>query len=216
MGLRNAAEVGSNPFRAEIEGIVANIGVDWTVGIVPNTSREPAAVVAGNLVRAHRAACVEATRLYRTPVARTYDCLVLNAYPKDVDLVQSQNALGAAQRLAPYPVRAGGIVVMTTAAVRGVGGHGLFAPGGRTYREPARIRALGDRSVWLYAPSLSEDQARALHWTGYPFFSDATTMADALADALGPTAAAGVMPAAVLQWAEDHRPAPAPRVAGAA
>ena len=135
----------------------------------------------------------------------TIDCLILNAYPKDVDLIQSQNALGAAQRLVPYPVRAGGIVVMTTAAIRGVGGHGLFAPGGRTYREPARIRALGDRAVWLYAPALSEEQARALHWTGYPFHRDAGAMADALEAALGPGASAGVMPAAALQWAVEQR-----------
>ncbi len=209
MGLRGAREVGTNPFRAEIEALVATIGVHWTVGIVPNTSREPAAVIAGDLVRAHRAACLEATRLYRTAVTKTFDCLILNAYPKDVDLVQSQNALGVAQRIVPYPVRAGGIVVMTTAAVRGVGGHGLFAPGGRTYREPSRIRSIGDRSVWLYAPSLTEEQARSLHWSGYPFYRDAATMAKALETALGTGAKAGVMPAAVLQWADDQRPSPA-------
>ena len=216
MGLRSAAEVGTNAFRAEIEELVRKIGVHWTVGLVPNTSREPAAVVAGDLVRAHRAACLEATRLYRTTFARTFDCLLLNAYPKDVDLVQSQNALGPPQRLTPYPVREGGIVVMTTAAVRGIGGHGLFAPGGRTYREPSRIRALGNRALWLYAPALRDEQARALHWSGYPFHTDATTMAQSLEQALGREATIGVMPAAALQWAEDRRVSAALEPAGTA
>jgi nickel-dependent lactate racemase len=207
MGLRGAKQVGDNPFRAEIERLVSAIGIQWTMGIVPNRSREPALLVAGDLVGAHREACVAATRLYRTPLKRTLDCLVLNAYPKDVDLVQSQNALGPIQRITPPAVREGGIIVVTTAATRGVGGHGLFAPGGRTYREPVRIRALGDRAVWLYAPSLSEDQARSLHWKGYPFFRDAGAMATALESTLGPSAAAGVMPAACLQWAEDLRSA---------
>ena len=205
MGLRGASEVGSNPFRAEIEGIVERIGVHWTVSVIPNAQREPAEIVAGHLIRSHRAACLAAVRVYETPLTETFDCLIANAYPKDVDLVQSQNALAAAQRIAPYPVRQGGVVVMTTAAVRGVGGHGLFAPGGRTYREPTRLRALGDRAIWLYAPTLSEEEARTLHWGGYPFHRSAADMCAELERALGRTATVGIMPAASLQWLDDQR-----------
>ena len=212
MGLRagRAGEVGSNAFRVEIERLVHDIGVQWTVGIVPNVAREPAAIVGGDIVRAHRAACIAATRLYATPLHGTMDCLIVNAYPKDVDLVQSQNALGVAQGMMPSPVREGGIVVMTTAAVRGVGGHGLFAPGGRTYRQPARIRAFGDRAVWLYAPTLTEHQARSLHWSGYPFFTSSEALTHALSGALGDSATAGIIPAASLQMLEDHRSRVAP------
>lgn len=205
LGLRAPAEVGSNAFRSEIEALVERIGVHWIVGVVPTLQREPGVVVAGDLVRAHRTACAAAVDFYHTEFATDYDCLVVNAYPKDVDLIQSQNALGAPQRIKPYPVRDGGVVVLATAAARGIGRHGLFEPGGRTYRAPARNRALGDRSIWLYAPDLPEERARLMHWSGYPVHQAAAQMAAQLESTLGSNARAGVVPVASLQWLVDRR-----------
>ena len=207
MGLRRGNGLERNRFRLEIEGHVRRLGVHFNVSVVSNEHREPAGVFAGDLVASHRRACALAEELYRTEIEHTYDCAIVNAYPKDSDLIQSENALGALRRLARPAVREGGIIVLATAASQGLGRHGLFEPGGRAFRKPARNRTLGDRSLWLYAPSLTERQARRLHWEGYPFFCDPRHLAAAPESALpGPTRAA-ILPSAPMQLLSDQRPA---------
>lgn len=207
MGLRGGADPNENRFRLEIERLARELGLGYTVCMVPNSRRETAGVFAGDLVAAHREACRTAARVYATPLRETYDCVVLNAYPKDVDLVQAENALVALKTARAPVVHGEGILVIATAASEGLGRHGLFAPGGHSYRTPRRKRALGGRELWLYAPGITEEEARQLHWEGYPFFHDAAALCEALGERFPGAARAAVLPCAPVQQIDDRRTA---------
>jgi len=208
MGLRGGRNAGENGFRREIEQLARQIGFRYIVCIVPNSRRETAGVFAGDVVAAHRAACSHAEKTYATPLQKTYDCMVLNAYPKDIDLVQSENVMVSLKHVAPSPVREGGVLVVATAASEGIGRHGLFAPGGASYRPPTPKRFLGDRELWLFAPGVTEAESRTLYSKGYPFFRNSKALSVALRGRFPRRARAAVMPCAAMQQLKDKRKQP--------
>ena len=203
LGLRGGSDPNDNGFRREAESLVRQIGLDFAICAVVNARRDTAALVAGDFVAAHRQACQIAWRIYRTQVQHQYDCLILNAYPKDIDLIQAENALVALKRLTTPVVRDGGVIVLASAASQGLGRHGLFEPGGAGYRRPTRKRALGRRELWIYAPSLSTEAVRKLFWEGYPAFHDSGHLRQALAERFDDTARAAVLPCAPMTQLVD-------------
>lgn len=208
MGLRGGQDPNENRFRLEIEKLAWELGYRYTVCMVPNRWRETAGVFAGHLVSAHRAAFRLARKTYATRLDSTYDCLVLNAYPKDTDLIQSE-AVTVALKTARSPIlNEHGVMVIATAASQGLGHHGLFAPGGKSYREPKPRRNLGNREVWIYAPNVSEADVHKLYWRETRAFTSAPALADALSQRLPRRAAVAVLPCAPMQQIDDHRETP--------
>jgi nickel-dependent lactate racemase len=205
MGLRGGSDPNENRFRREIEDLARQLGLNYTVCVVTNSRRETAGVFAGDLVAAHRRACRMAAEVYATPVRDTYDCLMLGTYPKDVDLIQAENALVALKNVGSPLVHERGVVLLATAASEGIGRHGLFSPGGASYQPPKKKRALGGRELWLYAPGVTESEARQLVWDGYPFFADAEQLGEALGRRFPGGARAGVLPCAPSQQVDDQR-----------
>ena len=199
MGLRGGAVPGRNGFRLEIERIARRVGYSFTICCIPDAVREMIGVYAGDIVAAHRLACQTAARAYATPASSSYDCLIVNAYPKDTDLIQSAGALVSLKTATRPVVREGGVVVLTTAASGGLGSHGLFGPGGLSYRAPSPRRDLADRELWLYAPTISPSDVRKLFWEGYRFFQCAEELSAALHKRLGPAARAAILPCGPLQ-----------------
>jgi nickel-dependent lactate racemase len=199
MGLRGGTNPNQNRFRTEIEQLVQPLGPILAVQCVPNVRRETCAVFAGDLVAAHRAACEFAAKAYATPIAGQYDGLILNAYPKDVDLLQSQGALVALKTLPRSPLREGGVAVLTTAASTGVGVHELFGPGGLSQRPPRPLREFQGRELWVFAPGLQSNDLRWYFPDEVRFFGDSSQLIGALSDRLGPQARVGVALSAPLQ-----------------
>ena len=195
----------SSGARQEAEVLARKLGFRFAVSVVVNARRETAGVVAGDIVSAHRQACALAAAAQATPLRADYDLLVLNAYPKDTDLIQSQTALAALATAKRPAVVEGGVLLLTSAASEGLGQHALYAPGGTAYRAPGPRRAVGARELWLYTPALAPSQARHLHWEGYPFFDDAGELARALAARFPGGARIGVLPCAPLQRLLDQR-----------
>ena len=198
MGLRGASVVDQNQFREEIEGLARQLGFHFTICVVTNRVRETAGVYAGDLVQAHRAACEVATQHYRTTCTGVYDAMIVNSYPKDIDLIQAENSLIAFKQTGFGIVSESGVIVICTAA-RTLGEHGLFAPGGASYRQPGPNRALGKRDLWILAPNLSEEVVRLRYWEGYRYFSDMAALNQALCRRLGPAGRVGILPAAPMQ-----------------
>ena len=206
MGVRGGQYASQNQFRSEVESIARRLGLDFVVSVVPGAERTMAGIFCGDMVAAHRAACQFACKIFATIIDRTYDCLVLNAYPKDIDLIQSQNSLIPLKTAKSPPVREDGVILITSAASEGIGRHGLFAPNGACYHKPQRKRSLGNRTIWLYAPTISPEEARQVFWSGYPSFQERDALLAAMAKQFpGPTRAA-VLPAASMQQIEDLRP----------
>ncbi len=205
MGLRGGANPNTNRFRTEIEEFARQVGFEYCVTVVPNARRETAGVFAGDIVAAHRKACEFAAEKYRVDLHRTYDCLVLNAYPKDSDLLQADNALVALKGLKSPAVRDGGVLVVASAACEGLGHHGLFGPGGLNYRPPRQKPGMGEREIWLYAPSVTEEEARTIHWERFPFFRDSQALAEALAQRFAGATRTAVLPSAPIEQLHDMR-----------
>jgi hypothetical protein len=199
MGLRGGTNPDQNRFRTEIEQLVQPLGPILAVQCVPNVRRETCAVFVGDLVVAHRAACAFAAKAYATPISGQYDALILNAYPKDVDLLQSQGALVALKTLPRSPLREGGVAVLTTAASTGVGVHELFGPGGLSQRPPRPLREFQGRELWVFAPALQSDDLRWYFHETVRLFQDPSQLLAALSERLGSRARCGVALCAPLQ-----------------
>ena len=198
LGLRGGSDVNHNQFRREIEDLARQLGFNFTICVVTNRARETAGVYAGDLVQAHRAACEVADQRYCTPCAGAFDALIVNSYPKDMELVQAESSLIAFKQTGFGIVRESGVIVICTAAKK-LGEHGLFAPGGASYRRPGPNRALGNRELWIFAPCLTEDLVRLIYWQGYHYFSDMAALNQALCQRLGPEGRVGILPAAPMQ-----------------
>jgi hypothetical protein len=208
LGLRGGADPNENRFRIEAEELARRLGLRFVVCVVVNSSRQTVGVFAGDVVAAHRRACEAARKVFRTDLRAQHDCVVLNAYPKDIDLIQAENVFVALKTAKSPAVPSDGVIVLTTAASEGLGCHGLFDPSGVSYRKPARKRALGDRELWVYAPGVSTDDVRRLYWEGYPVYHDMRGLTGALARRFPGTTRAAVLPCAPMQQVHDLRDAP--------
>ena len=205
MGLRGGQDPNENRFRLEIEQLARSVGYRYCVCVVPNRRRETSALVAGDVTSAHRRACEIAARSYATEADAEYDVLLLNAYPKDIDLIQAEGALVALKTASQPVVAEDGVLLITTAATEGLGTHGLFAPGGVSYRQPRQKRALGRREIWLYAPNILEQEARKLYWKGYPVFGGSGDLLRAMSERFPGRARLAVLPCAPIQQVVDRR-----------
>ena len=156
-----------NRARAEMEEIALTAGLQAVLNIVPGARREPRGYFYGHPVTAHRTAVAFARSIYGIEVPAHSDAVLLNAYPKDRELLQVGNAFNA-YRASPVPLaRPGGTVILTAACPDGRGHHSLHGPGMRLYRDPVERPYLEGRELVVYAPTLSTADVRKSFWHGY-------------------------------------------------
>jgi len=197
-------DVENNSARREMEEIAMRVGLEFIVNIVSDERRDAVGVFAGHPVHAHRAAVRRAREVYRTKAPETpADVIVLNAFPKDTELLQVGNAFNVLRGSSASPVRPGGTVVVTAACSLGRGVHSLHGPRMRLYRAPVERAHLEGRPVIFYSPNLSEHDARASFWTGYAFERTWGGVVRRLVRTVGAEAAVSVFPCAPLQLLED-------------
>jgi nickel-dependent lactate racemase len=200
MGLRGGSALAGNRFRSDMEDAVRAIGLHWTVNVVVNETRQAAFVAAGDLVAAHRAAAEAAARVGATPVpSAPLDALLLNAYPKDAELLQVEAAFVALRGGSLEWVQPNAPIVLIGACPEGIGTHGLFGPGGRLYRTPSRRTFLGERRLWTFAPTVDAAMASSVFWNEYPHYSDWEALTSDLDRVLPPSPRVGILPCGPLQ-----------------
>jgi nickel-dependent lactate racemase len=205
MGLRGGADPNENRFRLEAERIARELELKFSISVVTNMRRETAGVFAGDPVDAHRQACAVAKEAYSCEIRQSYDCALVNAFPKDIDLLQSEAAFVVWKTARSPVVRERGVVVLTTAASAGIGQHGLFEPGGASYVVPQAKRWLKDRELWIYAPSVPRETVHKLYWSGYPAFQDGSELMQALEKRLPEQTRIAVFPCGPMQCLSDLR-----------
>ncbi len=174
-------EVENNRARAEMEEIALGAGLVAVLNIVPGARREALAHYFGHPVAAHRAAVAFARRAFRTPVHPGADAVLLNAYPKDGELLQVGNAFNAWRMIDPPPVHAAGTVIVSAACPMGRGTHSLHGPRMRLYRTPVERTYLAGRELVVFAPGLSAIDVSKSFWTGYRHASRWDEVLDLLA-----------------------------------
>jgi nickel-dependent lactate racemase len=172
MGLRGkAGTLEGNRFRAEFERVARHVGVQFSINVVVNSRREIAGVFAGDIEAAHRQAAEFARKVYATPLpAEPLDVAILNAYPKDDELLQAENALMFHHTAPASYLKDDGILLLTSACTLGMGHHGLFGPGQRLYRKPMRKGFLGNRVLAAFMPGVTTTEFHQIYWEGYPHF----------------------------------------------
>jgi hypothetical protein len=199
MGFGGGLKLEGNRFRNDMERAVREIGLDWTVNVVMNSRCETAALVAGDFVEAHREASARAREIGATiPPDRPLDALVLNAYPKDSELLQVEAALVAVRAGMTEWLKPAAPVVLLGACPDGLGSHQLFGPGGRLFRKPSAKSYLRERVLHVVSPAVVEDTTRAAFWDGYAYFDRWESCLVALNAALPRTAAIGLAPSGPL------------------
>jgi hypothetical protein len=205
MGLRGGTNPNENRFRLEAERIARELGLQFAICVVSGAGRETIGLHAGDLVTAHRRACYQAAEAFATELHGTYDCAIVNAFPKDIDLIQAESAFTAWKTVRSPVVKEGGVVVLTCAAPMGRGRHGLFEPGGVSYRPPHPQRWLKGRELWLYTPNVPAAEVHELYWDGYPVYHDGAALMSALAERLPMDAKLAVFPCGPMQVVRDLR-----------
>jgi nickel-dependent lactate racemase len=137
--------------RLDAEEAVRMVGLDAVVNVVVGHQRQILGIFVGDFIAAQRTAAVFAEQVYATPVAGPADVVLLNAYPKDTELIQVVNAANALSASKTTLHRDGGVAVITTAASEGPGYHALAGPGGRmSQRFPHPL--LAERPTILFCP----------------------------------------------------------------
>ena len=200
MGLQGGPRLSGNMFRTQMETVVRDIGLHWTVNTVVNSRRETAFVAAGDLVVAHRAAAAAAAQIGATRIPdEPLDALIVNAYPKDGELLQVEAALIALRSGMLNHLAACAPIVLTAACRQGLGVHGLFGPKGRLFRPPVVKSFLGGRPLWFFSPGVDAATARIVAHESYPFFSAWPDLVNALRRQLRTDARIGIMPCGPLQ-----------------
>jgi hypothetical protein len=200
MGLSGGGSLDRNRFRNEMEQAVRRIGLHWTVNVAVNARRETAFVAAGDVVAAHRSAVAAAERIGATPrPPELLNALILNAYPKDSELLQIEGALVAVRRGMLEWLAPGAPVVLTGACPEGLGHHDLFGPGGRLHRVPAPKTFLGGRDLYVLAPRVAEKDLRAIFPPQYRGYSSWEPLVTSLQPRLPATPTIGVVPCGPLQ-----------------
>ncbi len=154
--------VEGNATRLDMEAFARRIGLTAIVNAVVNSERETAGVFVGDVVDAHRAAVDLARRTYATRMPnRRFDVAILNAYPKDTELIQSPNAFNAfGNNGESRALNDGGTAVVMTASTEGRGLHYLYDRGMSLYtpaHEFPAHRALFDHyHTIVFSPNLSD------------------------------------------------------------
>ena len=195
-------QIDGNRFRNRIEMIAKAVGVDYAVQLVVGRNREIVGAFAGDIILAHRAAVEFAEEVYITEFPKNLDVVILNAYPKDTELLQIENAF-VAYRSARDLVMQNGTIVLTSACSEGIGVHGLFQPGKPLYREPRPHRFLEDRHVIVFAPGVTPKEFYSIFPSNYSFHGEWRGVVNELKKIYSNSCKVGVIPCASLQMSTD-------------
>ena len=128
-----------NPIREDIEEAGEICGIDYILNVVLDEHKQIVYAVAGDKVAAHREGCEYLSRMYRAPIPRKADIVLVSqgGAPKDANLYQTQKALDNAK----HAVRPGGTVILIGACNEGMGS----AKFERWFREAKKPEDLIDR-----------------------------------------------------------------------
>jgi nickel-dependent lactate racemase len=215
MGLSGGAQLEGNRFRTEMEAAVRRIGLHWTVNVAVNAECETAHLSVGDMVAAHRQAAGAARRIGMTPApVRRLDGLILNAYPKDTELLQIEAAFVALRNGIQEWLSPEAPILLTAACSEGMGYHGLFGAGGRLARKPGPRTFLGRHPLLVFSPNVSRAQAQTVFWEGYPFFERWSEASAAFAALLPASPLVGMIPCGPLQIAAARASADGHRSVG--
>ena len=186
-----------NPVHDDVRDIAAMTGVDFSVDVTINRNRKITSVYAGDLFKAHEAACRSAKNSAMQGVDSPFDVVVTtnSGYPLDQNLYQSVKGMSAAAQI----VKDGGTIICAAECSDGIPDHGqykkllamrdspealldMILTNGHNVHDQWQVQLQSQiqmrASVYLKSGHLSSQQVRQAHLT--PIDSIEDTVADAL------------------------------------
>ena len=195
-------QIDGNRFRNRIESIAKAVGVDFAIQIVVGPNREIVGIFTGDIISAHREAVHFAEKIYISEFPKNLDIVILNAYPKDTELLQIENAF-VAYRSAQNLVKPEGTIVITSACSEGLGVHGLFQPGKPLYRQPRPHGFLENRHVIVMAPGITQKEFYSLFHSSNSFHQGWQGVIKELKQRYTQSCKVGIFPYSPLQMSMD-------------
>ena len=115
----SAGNLDGNPVRSDLEEALGFCPCDFLLNVVLDERKQVAFAVAGDAIEAHREGCRMLDRMYRVPIERKADLVIVSpgGYPKDINLYQAQKALDNARGA----VREGGMIILSASCAEGLG-----------------------------------------------------------------------------------------------
>ena len=186
-----------NPVHDDVRDIAAMTGVDFSVDVTINRNRKITSVYAGDLFKAHEAACHSAKSTAMQQVDTPFDVVVTtnSGYPLDQNLYQAVKGMSAAAQI----VKEDGTIVCAAECSDGIPDHGkykklltmrdspedlldMILAAGHNVHDQWQVQLQAQiqmrASVYLKSGYLSPEQVREAHLT--PIDSIEDTVADAL------------------------------------
>jgi nickel-dependent lactate racemase len=190
-----------NQFRLEVEEIARMAGLDFIANVVVNSRAGIAGIFVGDMVAAHRAGVQLARQVYATPnLPENVDIVVLNAYPKDQNLVnQAINAFDILLSTPKPVVRPGGVIVLMGACPEGPGfdrcaDHFMSLMDYAEYRKAAE-----GKQMVVFSPNVSLPDVRVSICEDCRLFRDWDALIAALHAEHGRGTRVAVFPCATMQ-----------------
>jgi nickel-dependent lactate racemase len=154
-GWLRTAFIDGNIQHQDLDEIMSRVGLDIAVEAVLTGRGGIADLYVGEPTRCFQLGVERAWQLYSTAMPEGADIVILNAYPKDYDLIQACNTLWVTLFPNMDIVRPGGTVVCMAACPDGVGLHFLSSQGmsDPTWFEESSFK--GRHLIW-YSENLSE------------------------------------------------------------
>ncbi len=156
-----------NQIRREMDDVAEASGLDLVINATCNARRRIVHLTAGPPRDSYAAAVAFARSYWAAEVKRPHNVIVLNAYPKDRELLQVGNAFNVIRTLPPRARATVEVVVLLARLRNGLGHHALFGPGGSLYRPPTPLSFLRGLDLVVYAPELGDDLFRQVFAPGY-------------------------------------------------
>ena len=97
-----------------------------------------------------------------------FDMIVLNAFPKDTELLQAENAFHPMHSAGKGLLKENSLIVAMSACSEGVGHHELFGPGKLLYRQPRPKRFLNGHDFVFCGENLTVKDFHEVYDESYP------------------------------------------------
>lgn len=120
-------QIEGNPMRDDIEEAASLIHNCFMVNTILTSEKKIAAVVAGDIIKGHRAGADILDTWVKMPTKGPGDIIVAGcSYPTSISLYQAANAISTCLRIPAPIVRDGGTVIVTAPCEDGIGSDGAF------------------------------------------------------------------------------------------
>jgi nickel-dependent lactate racemase/non-ribosomal peptide synthetase component E (peptide arylation enzyme) len=161
-----------NPIRHQMDAIAEMSNLHLSINAVCNGNRDIIALFAGSPGRSFGDGVQFARQYCAMAVRARHSVLVLNAFPKDQEVVQLGNSLNVVRTLPPDAESSYRAIVLVARLRKGIGYHAIFGPGGLLYRQPALLPGFKGRDLIFFTPYSDAQAVHAMFASQYPVFQN--------------------------------------------